>query len=71
MSENTGKTELSGSSQKWYEGITRYQWLVLTIASPGRTAPSSEGRRSGFDLTIGAPCTEFHPATLATRCCQS
>ena len=35
MSENIGKSELSGSSQRWYEGITRYQWLVLTIASLG------------------------------------
>ena len=44
MSENTGKTELSGSSQKWYEGITRYQWLVLTIASLGWMFDVFEGQ---------------------------
>ena len=44
MSENTGKAELSGSSQKWYEGITRYQWLVLTIASLGWMFDVFEGQ---------------------------
>ena len=44
MSENIGKSELSGSSQKWYEGITRYQWLVLTIASLGWMFDVFEGQ---------------------------
>ncbi len=44
MSENIGKSELSGSSQKWYEGITRYQWLVLLIASLGWVFDIFEGQ---------------------------
>ena len=44
MSENIGKSELSGSSQRWYEGITRYQWLVLTIASLGWMFDVFEGQ---------------------------
>ncbi|MCH2367304.1 MAG: MFS transporter [Planctomycetes bacterium] len=44
MSENTGKSELPGSNRKWYEGITRYQWLALTIASLGWMFDVFEGQ---------------------------
>ena len=44
MSENTGKSELSGSNRKWYEGITGYQWLVLAIACLGWIFDVFEGQ---------------------------
>ena len=44
MSETTGKSELSGSSQKWYQGITGYQWLVLAIACLGWIFDVFEGQ---------------------------
>ncbi|MAM46825.1 MAG: MFS transporter [Planctomycetes bacterium] len=44
MSENTGKSDLPDSNRKWYEGITRYQWLVLTIASLGWMFDVFEGQ---------------------------
>ena len=36
--------EISGSNKKWYEGVTRYQWLVLTIASLGWMFDVFEGQ---------------------------
>ena len=44
MSETTGKSELPGSSQKWYQGITGYQWLVLAIACLGWIFDVFEGQ---------------------------
>jgi MFS family permease len=32
------------SSTKWYEGVTRYQWLILTIASAGWVFDVYEGQ---------------------------
>ena len=34
----------SNNSEKWYSGITRYQWLVLTIASLGWIFDVFEGQ---------------------------
>jgi hypothetical protein len=28
-------TSLPAAEQKWYHGVTRYQWLVLIVASLG------------------------------------
>jgi MFS family permease len=36
--------ELTGDSQKWYEGVTRYQWIVLLIASLGWVFDIFEGQ---------------------------
>ncbi|MFV2092046.1 MAG: MFS transporter, partial [Hyphomicrobiales bacterium] len=34
----------SSSAQRWYDGITRYQWLVLAIASAGWIFDVYEGQ---------------------------
>jgi len=43
--------DLNEKSLRWYEGITRYQWLVLTIASAGWVFDVYEGQI--FNITRG------------------
>ena len=37
-------TDQPNASQKWYSGISRYQWLVLIIASLGWIFDAFEGQ---------------------------
>ncbi|MEY4484547.1 MAG: hypothetical protein RL693_1999, partial [Verrucomicrobiota bacterium] len=42
-----GKMEMSSrtlESKNWYDGVTRYQWLVLIIASAGWMFDAFEGQ---------------------------
>ena len=43
---------MNAPPQKWYTSVTRYQWLVLTIASLGWVFDTFEGQL--FNLTRGA-----------------
>lgn len=45
------------SSSKWYSGVTRYQWLVLLVASLGWVFDAFEGQL--FNLTRGAMLAEI------------
>lgn len=45
------------SSQKWYSGVTRYEWLVLLVASLGWVFDAFEGQL--FNLTRGAMLSEI------------
>ncbi len=45
------------SSSKWYSGVTRYQWLVLLVASLGWVFDAFEGQL--FNLTRGAMLSEI------------
>jgi MFS family permease len=38
------ETESDGSSRRWYEGVTGYQWLILAIASAGWVFDVYEGQ---------------------------
>jgi MFS family permease len=44
-------------NRKWYSGITRYQWLVLLVASLGWVFDAFEGQL--FNLTRGAMLSEI------------
>ena len=44
---------LNGGKKRWYEGITRYEWIVLIIASAGWIFDVYEGQI--FNLTRPAP----------------
>lgn len=44
-------------SSKWYSGVTRYQWLVLLVASLGWVFDAFEGQL--FNLTRGAMLSEI------------
>ncbi len=35
MSNVVDKAKTTEGSGRWYDGVTRYQWLVLLIASAG------------------------------------
>lgn len=43
-SENLPASEFAGENLKWYQGISRYQWLVLLIASLGWVFDVFEGQ---------------------------
>jgi MFS family permease len=47
--DNPARDDADDSTQKWYQGITRYQWLVLIIASAGWIFDVYEGQI--FNLT--------------------
>src|SRR3954471_5784827 len=42
---------LPSASQPWYHGVTRYQWLVLTVASLGWVFDAFEGQL--YNITRG------------------
>src|SRR5438093_13397314 len=42
---------MDSSPQKWYHGVTRYQWLVLVVASLGWVFDAFEGQI--YNLTRG------------------
>jgi MFS family permease len=44
-------------NRKWYSGVTRYQWLVLLVASLGWVFDAFEGQL--FNLTRGAMLSEI------------
>ena len=48
---------MTSSSSKWYTGVTRYQWLVLIVASLGWVFDAFEGQL--FNLTRGAMLSEL------------
>jgi MFS family permease len=48
---------MTSSSSKWYTGVTRYQWLVLIVASLGWVFDAFEGQL--FNLTRGAMLSEM------------
>jgi MFS family permease len=48
---------MTSSSSKWYIGVTRYQWLVLIVASLGWVFDAFEGQL--FNLTRGAMLSEM------------
>jgi len=48
---------MKAPSQKWYSSVTRYQWLVLTIASLGWVFDTFEGQL--FNLTRGAMLSDL------------
>ncbi len=48
---------MSSPSSKWYSGVTRYQWLVLIVASLGWVFDAFEGQL--FNLTRGAMLSEI------------
>ena len=50
-------SELNEKSPRWYEGITRYQWLVLAIASAGWIFDVYEGQI--FNITRGQMLEEI------------
>jgi MFS family permease len=45
------------TSPRWYEGVTRYEWLVLLVASLGWVFDAFEGQL--FNLTRGAMLAEI------------
>ncbi|MCB1226809.1 MAG: MFS transporter [Verrucomicrobiales bacterium] len=45
------------SQQKWYSGVTRYEWLVLLVASLGWIFDAFEGQL--FNLTRGAMLSDI------------
>ena len=47
----------SPTSEHWYDGITRYQWLVLAIASAGWIFDVYEGQI--FNITRGQMLSEI------------
>ena len=49
-------------SQKWYEGISRYQWLVLLIASLGWVFDVFEGQIFVATLNDAMPALTGQPA---------
>jgi MFS family permease len=51
MAESTANSTGSPSETRWYAGVTRYQWLVLAIASAGWVFDTFEGQI--FNLTRG------------------
>jgi len=44
LGTTAAKLPVSAGEMKWYRGITRYQWLVLTIASLGWVFDAFEGQ---------------------------
>ena len=38
-------TSPASPPQRWYQGVTRYQWLVLIVASLGWIFDAFEGQR--------------------------
>ncbi len=48
---------MTPDSQKWYSSVTRYQWLVLIVASLGWVFDAFEGQL--FNLTRGAMLSEI------------
>ena len=50
-------THHSSSPQRWYQGVTRYEWLVLLVASLGWVFDAFEGQL--FNLTRGAMLSEI------------
>jgi predicted MFS family arabinose efflux permease len=42
--EPAASSSMSGQQTKWYDGITRYQWLVLIVASLGWVFDAFEGQ---------------------------
>ena len=42
---------MSGGGEKWHHGVTRYQWLVLAVASLGWVFDAFEGQL--FNITRG------------------
>src|SRR5215472_8366380 len=49
--------EMASPAAPWYAGVTRYQWLVLAIASAGWMFDAFEGQL--FNLTRGDLITDL------------
>lgn len=47
----------SGNSERWYTGVTRYEWLVLVIASAGWVFDVFEGQL--FNITRGGMLSDL------------
>src|SRR5438876_7479877 len=50
-------------TQPWYTHVTRYQWLVLAIASAGWVFDTFEGQI--FNITRGQMLGDILPASLS------
>jgi len=44
MNNNTAVSKEAATPARWYQGVTRYQWLVLVIASAGWVFDAFEGQ---------------------------
>src|SRR5204862_394165 len=49
--------QITGRSPPWYAGVTRYQWLVLAVASAGWVFDAFEGQL--FNITRGQMLDEL------------
>ena len=60
---------MSGQQTKWYDGITRYQWLVLIVASLGWVFDAFEGQLYNITRADMLPevlhVTADHPLILS------
>jgi MFS family permease len=59
------QTETVATGQPWYEGVTRYQWLVLVIASAGWMFDAFEGQV--FNITRGQMLADLMGASSTTE----
>jgi MFS family permease len=59
------QTETVATGRPWYEGVTRYQWLVLVIASAGWMFDAFEGQV--FNITRGQMLADLMGASSTTE----
>lgn len=59
------QTETVATGQPWYAGVTRYQWLVLVIASAGWMFDAFEGQV--FNITRGQMLADLMGASSTTE----
>ena len=59
------QTQTVATSQPWYAGVTRYQWLVLVIASAGWMFDAFEGQV--FNITRGQMLADLMGASSTTE----
>ena len=58
------QTQTVATGQPWYAGVTRYQWLVLVIASAGWMFDAFEGQV--FNITRGQMLADLMGASSTT-----
>jgi MFS family permease len=58
-------SEPGAADRRWYSGVTRYQWLVLAIASAGWMFDAFEGQL--FNITRGQMLADLMGSTSSTE----
>lgn len=61
MNNNAAASKEAATPSRWYQGVTRYQWLVLVIASAGWVFDAFEGQV--FNITRNDLLTDILRAT--------